>query len=272
MLKMKTATALLMLLTSLMLCAAIATTIVKAEGTTRIWTDKMDYAPEETVTIYGEGFQGKVALTVVRPDGSINDPEHGIIGEWTVEADENGKFQTTYQLDGILGTYTVTATDNYGNTATTTFTDADIGTISVLPETRTITAGGTATYTVTVQKKGGSTLSVDLSIVGSLPSGCVVTFNPNPVTFSSSDFGTKTSTLTIQTSASGSTGTFNFIVRGTKSGTGDKADSSQVSLVVEQPTFAVTFDATTSPGLPADIAGETQVDSHDWQWIPCFSH
>jgi len=81
-----------------------------------IWTDKDDYGPGETVTIFGSGFNAlaEVTITIERPDGVIH----------TVYAvtDDAGSFTCTYQLDGIEGTYTVTATDET-NTANTTFTD-----------------------------------------------------------------------------------------------------------------------------------------------------
>ena len=81
-----------------------------------VWTDKADYAPEETVTICGAGFvpYSTVTVSLTRPDGHID--------QWSVAADEFGGFTTTYQLDGITGTYTVTATDGT-NTAATAFTD-----------------------------------------------------------------------------------------------------------------------------------------------------
>ncbi|MBS7639993.1 MAG: hypothetical protein QW804_00940, partial [Candidatus Bathyarchaeia archaeon] len=36
----------------------------------RIWTDKSDYSPGETVTIYGEGFTPNttITITIQRPD------------------------------------------------------------------------------------------------------------------------------------------------------------------------------------------------------------
>lgn len=82
-----------------------------------IWTDKQDYSPGETVTIFGEGFLANVDVTVAieRPDGTID--------EVYALTDDFGSFTCTYQLDGIAGTYTVTATDGT-NTAATTFTDA----------------------------------------------------------------------------------------------------------------------------------------------------
>jgi len=88
-----------------------------AEAT--IWTDKGDYAYYETVTIFGSGFEAlaNVTVTIVRPDKTSD-------GVYAV-TDDTGSFTCTYQLNGIAGTYTVTATDGT-NTATTTFTEGAI--------------------------------------------------------------------------------------------------------------------------------------------------
>jgi hypothetical protein len=81
-----------------------------------IWTDKADYSPGETVTIFGSGFlaSAEVTITIERPNKWLD----------TVYAvtDNVGSFTCTYLLNGIEGTYTVTATDGT-NTASTTFTD-----------------------------------------------------------------------------------------------------------------------------------------------------
>jgi hypothetical protein len=134
-----------------------------------VWTDKEDYAPEETVTIYGAGFTpySTVTVSLTRPDGHIN--------QWNVAADEYGSFTTTYQLDGIAGTYTVTATDG-ANKATTTFTDRTWF-VSVSPASATVSQGGstTATVTVTASPTGGP--EVDLWATGQ-PSGVTVNFSP----------------------------------------------------------------------------------------------
>ena len=93
---------------------------VQADVVPTIWTDKTDYAPEETVTIYGAGFEpgGQLTVEVTRPDGWVD--------AWSVTADDGGGFETAYLLDGIEGLYTVVATDGT-NTATTTFTDKKRG-------------------------------------------------------------------------------------------------------------------------------------------------
>ncbi|MCP8304865.1 MAG: hypothetical protein H3Z50_05290 [archaeon] len=258
---------LVMLMLSMLL---LSVSIPVRASSANIWTDKEDYSPEETVTIYGSGFNPNaiVSINVTRPDNNSD--------EWIVTSDSSGSFTTTYLLDGILGVYTVVATDGT-NTATTTFTDADIDYVSVSPSTQTITAGDSTTYTVTVAKKGGSELSVTLSVVGSLPSGSTSSFSLNPVTFSSSESGSKTSTLTIITSASGSTGTFTFKVRGTKTGTGDKADSTDVTLIVQAPLPPAEV-STTITSSPVTGSGFVKVDgvAYDtpayFSWTPGSTH
>jgi hypothetical protein len=94
---------------------ALPAAAVMADGAT-ISTDKPDYAPEETVVISGSGFLAniEVSVSVERPDGTVE----------TVVAttDDTGSFTCGYLLDGITGTYVVTANDGT-NEASTTFTD-----------------------------------------------------------------------------------------------------------------------------------------------------
>jgi len=135
----------------------------------RIWTDKEDYALGETVSIFGSDFNAlaEVTITIKRPNSIID----------TVYAVTNGvgSFSCTYQLDGIAGTYTVTATDGT-NTATTTFTDRKWY-VSVSPTSATVPQGGstTATVTVTADPTGGP--EVDLWATGQ-PTGVTVSFSP----------------------------------------------------------------------------------------------
>jgi len=107
-------------LLGIILCLALLFTatplLVGQASTPVIWTDKTDYQPGDTVTIYGSGFLANAPITVsvTRPDFTVD--------SWTATSDSDGKFTTAYPLDGILGTYTVTASDGT-NTASTTFTD-----------------------------------------------------------------------------------------------------------------------------------------------------
>ena len=111
-----------MLLATLMfLTVLIVVPTAKADSVVaRIWTDKPDYSPAETVTINGSGFLANTAIyiNVTRPDFSVNSWDN-------TTSDAEGNFTTTYLLDGITGTYTVTVTDGT-NTATTTFTDTTL--------------------------------------------------------------------------------------------------------------------------------------------------
>jgi hypothetical protein len=280
MLRGKKTKTLIILATALLLLTVYAAAIVKAEDTqqtAKIWTDKTDYSPEETVTIYGEGFNGTVTLTVVRPDGSINDPEHGIVGEWTVEADENGKFQTTYQLDGILGTYTVTATDENGNKATTTFTDKyHISTVSVGAQSpASVQPGESATFGISSTWTGsGQSENASLSIISwspSPPAGLTLTFNPDSINQSSS-----TSVLIIGTSQSTPSGTYTFTVKAYEDqGHQPTATGTLVVQKVNQPPVLdpigsktvdeetlLTFTATASdPDIPANTLTFSLIDA-----------
>jgi hypothetical protein len=89
-----------------------------------VWTDKQSYSPGESATIFGSGFldRSTINVEVVRPDLIVN--------RWNTSSDADGNFTTTYRLDGIVGTYNVTATDGT-NSATTTFTDPTFGLTSI---------------------------------------------------------------------------------------------------------------------------------------------
>lgn len=92
-----------------------------AASIAKVWTDKSDYHPSETVTIYGSGFtpSAVVALTVTKlKDGTTTC--------WSTTSDAYGNFTTTYQIDQQgAPLYKVEATDGTHN-ATTTFTDSSL--------------------------------------------------------------------------------------------------------------------------------------------------
>jgi len=88
-------------------------------GSAVIWTDKPDYAPLETVTIFGSSFKPNtnIILTITRPNL--------VVDTLSAMSDDSGNFVCCYALDGIFGTYMVNATDGT-NSATTTFTDTGV--------------------------------------------------------------------------------------------------------------------------------------------------
>jgi len=171
-----------------------------------IWTDKPDYAPEETVTISGAGFTaGAVALTVTRPDGEIEQiPD--------VSADSSGSFTASYVLDGILGTYIVNAIDSAGQTAQTTFTDGSTGIYMGLP-VGTLTYGtpGSVNYSITVTGSGGGHTRL---FAAGLPTGTTASFSPD---YLESPWPA-TSTLTIAYNGTTPAGTYAFCVGESPSG------------------------------------------------------
>jgi uncharacterized repeat protein (TIGR01451 family) len=168
----------------------------RAEGTT-IWTDKADYSPGEIVTIYGEGFQGTVTLTVVRPDGSVD--------SWTIEASENGNFETTYQLDGIVGEYTVTAKDGI-NTATTTFTDGPLTyNPSRYPATGSaqVAQGSSISFSLTITPDAGRDVTYTPCLVAlgrGIPEEWI-SFSPQTLKLSAGQSGTTIVTISVPSTA-----------------------------------------------------------------------
>ncbi|MEM5871638.1 MAG: DNRLRE domain-containing protein, partial [Candidatus Aenigmatarchaeota archaeon] len=84
-----------------------------------IWTDKSDYSPEDIVYIYGGGFDyTQVTLRII-------DPSNNILVDEPVSVDNNGNFQYVYDVDGIVGTYTIDVLDSNENIlASTTFDDS----------------------------------------------------------------------------------------------------------------------------------------------------
>ncbi|MBN2331110.1 MAG: hypothetical protein JXC85_04810 [Candidatus Aenigmarchaeota archaeon] len=99
--------------TALALCLLVATA-----SAAEVSTDKGDYAPGDVVLISGSGFaeNAPLAVTITVPDG-----EDDVL---YAETDDTGAITNLeYDLDGVCGTYTLTATDG-ANEASTTFTDA----------------------------------------------------------------------------------------------------------------------------------------------------
>lgn len=109
-----------MLFISLTICTVVNFQ-VKAQSST-VWTDKADYYPGETVTIYGTGFLSNANVAI-----NVTTQSEGTISSLNVNSESKGSFTTSYQIGSVGATlYTVTATDGK-NTATTTFADSTFG-------------------------------------------------------------------------------------------------------------------------------------------------
>ena len=137
-------------------------------GTSTIWTDKDDYGPEQTVTIFGSGFLAnkQVAITITAPDSSV--------ATIYVTTDGSGAFTAYYTLDGMEGTYTVAATDGT-NTATTTFTDSTSRYFTATISPNTAITGETKSYNITITNDMSSSSGVLLgSAKIAVPSGFTI--------------------------------------------------------------------------------------------------
>jgi hypothetical protein len=113
----------IVLFISLTICTlgTLANFQVKAQSAT-IWTDKADYHPGETVTIYGTDFLPNANVAI-----NVTEQSDGTVSNFDVISGSNGNFTASYQIDNVgAALYTLTATDGT-NTATTTFTDSTFG-------------------------------------------------------------------------------------------------------------------------------------------------
>jgi len=181
---------------------AYSITRANAEGTATIWTNKADYMPEEAVTIYGSGFlpDTEITGTVIRPTM----PE-ATVDSWATLSDSAGNFIYEYQLDGITGTYTVTATDGTNTAPTITFTDAPpIATTTALDSISSplligLTYSFSGTVSATPSVPDGATVTLQCSDDGTHWSGTHLLFTATSSTSSGSFSGTFTATLTAGT-------------------------------------------------------------------------
>ena len=118
-------------------------------------------------------------------------------GAFTAGSAAGGPFTVTAASGGVTGSASVSVT---GAPAT------DFA-ISIGPASRTVSRGGSTTYTVAITPVNGFASSVALSVNG-LPSGATATFAPNPAS------PTSPSTLTVRTARNVARGTFTLTVTG----------------------------------------------------------
>jgi len=106
-------------------------TVAPAEGPIQqpaLATDKPDYSPTETASIFGKFFQALQNI-VLKIFGYDENGTNSSQFTDTITTDQNGEFAYNYQLDGTYRpNYTITAsTPSDEQLAQTTFTDANIG-------------------------------------------------------------------------------------------------------------------------------------------------
>lgn len=130
-------------------------------------------------------------------------------------------------------------------------TTADVGpnaagssdfSISAMPNSQQITAGGSTTYAVTVATVSGTPGNINLTVSG-VPNGASASLSPSSVTNSGS------STLSVTTSASTPPGTYTLTIAGTSAAA---THSTTITLVV---TAAPDFNISASPAAQTVTAG-----------------
>jgi subtilisin family serine protease len=117
--------------------------------------------------------------------------------------------------------------------------------LSATPASRTVTAGGSTTYTVSIARTNGFAGSVSLGVTG-LPTGATASFSPNPAS--------SASTLTVSSSTTTAPGTSTLTITGTSGGL---VHTTSVAFVVQSSSSA-DFSLTVSPTTQAvDVGNST---------------
>ncbi len=183
----------------------------------RIWTDKDDYQPTDPVVLSGSGWKANENVYLYAVDSETEAWTYGT----TVAADASGAFSVNpyfiVQMAQLGANFSVSAVGaQSAMQADVKFTDSKPNTVTVgPPNSVSVTPGGTANYTVTVNFNGnGNSCTSPLSITGGLPAGVTTaspdtTFTPSSVT---STGGNVTSSLAITTHAGTVPGSYTFTV------------------------------------------------------------
>ncbi|GIU97280.1 MAG: hypothetical protein KatS3mg013_1083 [Actinomycetota bacterium] len=138
------------LATAILLITLSLSAVAAAQTAPSISSDKEDYAPGETVTLTGAGWQAGEAVHIRVDD----DQERTWSHDADVTADEAGGFTYQFTLPThFVAVYTVVATGEVSGTATTSFTDGNVE----VRNHSTTPAGVTATYKL--ERWGNTTCS-----------------------------------------------------------------------------------------------------------------
>jgi uncharacterized membrane protein len=168
------------------------------------------------------GFNGVVTLSVVTPPSNSS----ASFSPATITGSGSSTLTITTTGNTLPGSYTFTIKATSGSltvtkTATLIVTGANF-TLSASPQTETVTAGGSTTYTVKAAGVSGFTGKISLSLPG-LPAGASATFSPISIA------GSGNSTLTISTTNSTAAGEYFLNVTGTS---GTLTETTQIILHV----------------------------------------
>ncbi|HEY5516610.1 MAG TPA: hypothetical protein VIK12_10440 [Pengzhenrongella sp.] len=213
--------------------SATHTTSVALTVTAPVTNDFSISASPTTVTVVqGSAGTSTISTTVVSGSGTVAlslapAPPSGVTATFnptSVAAGSSSTLTLTVSGSATPGTYPFTVTGLEGTvthslTVSLTVPPPDFS-LSVSPLARSVSRGGTATYTVTITPANGFSGSVTLSLSGQ-PSGSTATFTLNPAT--------GTSTLTIKTRPSTSRQTYTLTIKGVS---GSLSHSTSASLTV----------------------------------------
>jgi hypothetical protein len=214
-----------------------------------------------TITVQSfSSFNSAVSLTALNLPGNQVLPGTGFSPQ-TVTPPANGSTTSTLNIvtnsATPTGTFTITVQGQGGGltrstTITLTVNSPDF-TVSASPSSKTITQGGTASYTITVQSFNGFNSGVSLTALN-LPGNQVLPgtgFSPQTVTPPSNS--STTSTFSFVSNTSTPTGTFTITIQGQGGGL---TRSTTVSLTVN-PVAAPDFTVSASPSSRTIAQGGT---------------
>lgn len=201
------------------------------------------------VTVNGTLYRGNVFSGASSIAGGTADPRNNLECVF-LPAGTSGNFSITVRATNIAGN---------GVPANADSTDQDFAllvqnggtsapapdfSLSATPSSRTITAGGSTTYTVSNSALNGFSGSVTLSASPAI-SGVSYSFSPNPMAANGS------STLSVTTTSGATTGTHNLTITGTS---GSLTRTTNVTLVIN-PAATPSFTLSASPTSRTITAG-----------------
>jgi len=236
------------------LLLAVVVQGVAAAQTATVATDKADYAPGEVVTITGSGWQPGETVTLQLVESPLIDTH----GPYTTVADASGNISDSSFVTDIHDLnirFYLTAVGSVSQ-AQTKFTDSKPNKISAVgaQSPNPVSAGNSATYSVTVSFQGnGDPCNAVLSTSG-LPAGASASFAPvpgtNPANTITSIGADVTTTLTVITTAGMTPGTTTFRITatasaacgGTTASTGVGSNAADPTLAVSKANQTITFN------------------------------
>jgi hypothetical protein len=184
-----------------------------------LWTDKDDYAPGTIVTISGSGWEPGETVSLVLRDGRCTPRLFSAVADAGGHI-LNQDFSPEHHDIGIR--FWLTAIGSRSEAHTTFLDSPKVGAVSVSAQSpAAVNQGGSATYTVTIQRGNGNgsngAFDVAFSFTTALPAGVTASFSPSTVHFNPPE-NTKTATMTLTTSA-GTTpgGSAGFTLKGATS-------------------------------------------------------